>query len=467
LEVVVSDNASRDGTDAVVQGFADSTGIPVTYRRNDRDLGLAENIMRVAEHARGQWMWALGSDDELAGAALATAAALLDAHPDVTAMSHRRALFADDMTTRIHQDAPEYHPLVGETWLYQGADAILANVGMTWAYLGSFVVRREPFVDVIAAERSAAAAHPVWPQVLLLGRLARRRPLWLWYPTPLVKTRTGNSHFEFEHGRPRSGADIHAEAVGSLTAVWAELTEPGSEVRRELRYRTYRSMASPESIRAMKRQAAHGLRADARLARAFVPAFAGLRDFWLRAVPPLAVPAALQRAAAEIRRRRRRPSPPLEEEDMHTTISATVPAGLSARGIVRLPVTVLNTSRAELRRGPPHPVSMSYRWIGPDGDLVLQGSRTALAPVLEPGGSASLVLDLLTPWEPGAYELRLSCVQEFVAWFDDIRPSNGARFAVEVAFAPPCVTSTSAAGASPGEHRECRWRDRRCGPTTR
>ena len=36
------------------------------------------------------------------------------------------------------------------------------------------------------------------------------------------------------------------------------------------------------------------------------------------------------------------------------------------------------------------------------------------------------------PWVPGDYELRISPVQELVAWFDDIDPANGVRFHVRL-----------------------------------
>ena len=53
LEIVVSDNASHDGTDAMVAAFAgEHPAIEVVYGRNERDVRLA-NIFRVVERASG------------------------------------------------------------------------------------------------------------------------------------------------------------------------------------------------------------------------------------------------------------------------------------------------------------------------------------------------------------------------------------------------------------------------------
>ena len=49
----------------------------------------------------------------------------------------------------------------------------------------------------------------------------------------------------------------------------------------------------------------------------------------------------------------------------------------------------------------------------------------------------TLQASVSAPWEPGRYELRISPVQELVAWFDDVDPANGARFEVELATRPP------------------------------
>lgn len=432
IEVCISDNASRDGTAAVVRAFERDSGLRVTYHRNERDLGVGPNIFGVLGLARGSWCWPMGSDDHLTEDAVAVMTRLLEAHPEATAVAHPRANFTPDMSDRIEQDPPELYPLVDETTVYRGADAVHANLGLSWAYLGCHVLRRDRLAELAEQEREAALAHRDWPQVYLLGRLARRHPVWVWYPLPLVKSRSDNSYFVAEDDGRKDLARFHADIVEGLGDVWSALAKPGSPVHGELTFRTYRVMATPRAIRAIKARDGHGLRADWMLVRAFAPRFARLRDFWLRSAPALAVPGALQRAAAVLRARMAGPSRPLSLDGAKTTVTAAVPPSMPARRMFTVRSETRNEGDARLASTPPNPVFVSYRWYAESGELGTYGLRTPLPRALKPGARAELELKVLTPWDPGRYQLRISPVQEFVAWFDDLDSANGARFDVTV-----------------------------------
>lgn len=92
-EVLVLDNASADGTPALME--ARYGGDPrVRYRRNPRDLGLAGNVRRAVELARGEYLLVLGADDRLEPRFLAEAVAFLDAEPRC-ALVHGPAYWMD------------------------------------------------------------------------------------------------------------------------------------------------------------------------------------------------------------------------------------------------------------------------------------------------------------------------------------------------------------------------------------
>jgi hypothetical protein len=77
---------------------------------------------------------------------------------------------------------------------------------------------------------------------------------------------------------------------------------------------------------------------------------------------------------------------------------------------------------------------VSYQWLDPDnGELHVEGMRTTLKKPLAPGETAEVTLRLLTPWEPGEYRLRITPVQELVAWFGDVDPGNALELTVRAA----------------------------------
>jgi glycosyltransferase involved in cell wall biosynthesis len=80
VEIVVSDNASTDATRAVVQ--AASSVYPITYSRNDRNVG-SRNFLLAVERAAGEYAWVLGDDDLVLEGGLRAVTEALRAHREI------------------------------------------------------------------------------------------------------------------------------------------------------------------------------------------------------------------------------------------------------------------------------------------------------------------------------------------------------------------------------------------------
>ncbi len=65
------------------------------------------------------------------------------------------------------------------------------------------------------------------------------------------------------------------------------------------------------------------------------------------------------------------------------------------------------------------PVNASYRWLDTDGNVLpIEGNRAQLTrPIVRPGESDDLKLQVMAPPHPGSYVLWISMVQEGVCWF--------------------------------------------------
>ncbi len=78
-------------------------------------------------------------------------------------------------------------------------------------------------------------------------------------------------------------------------------------------------------------------------------------------------------------------------------------------------------------------MAVGYRWFDAStGQVVKDSERTLLPHAVAPGAEITLHARLNAPWGPGHFELRVSPVQENVAWFDDLDAANGARCAIEL-----------------------------------
>lgn len=72
-----------------------------------------------------------------------------------------------------------------------------------------------------------------------------------------------------------------------------------------------------------------------------------------------------------------------------------------------------------------HRVSASFRWLAPDGTAaVVEGVRTPLPHDVQVGETARLAVLVEAPAAAGSYNLRVTLVQENVAWFDQATGSQ-------------------------------------------
>lgn len=69
VELFVSDNCSDDNTAEVVKRYIDK-GLPITYNRNEENIGASRNFLRCMQRASGKYIFLLGDDDVLNPGAL-------------------------------------------------------------------------------------------------------------------------------------------------------------------------------------------------------------------------------------------------------------------------------------------------------------------------------------------------------------------------------------------------------------
>ncbi len=71
VQVVISDNASTDGTEILMNNVLKKTD-NILYHRHENNLGFANNLICAMDMAEGDYLWMLGDDDFLKLNAIAT-----------------------------------------------------------------------------------------------------------------------------------------------------------------------------------------------------------------------------------------------------------------------------------------------------------------------------------------------------------------------------------------------------------
>ena len=111
--------------------------------------------------------------------------------------------------------------------------------------------------------------------------------------------------------------------------------------------------------------------------------------------------------------------PPLTEFAA-TLTSLEAPGRITAGSTFSLPVRIQNTGGQSWLSSCLRPVRVAYHWLDEAGNVVVyDGQRTALPGDLHAGDHAVVQVRVEAPPRPGNHTLRLTLVQETVAWFED------------------------------------------------
>ena len=114
---------------------------------------------------------------------------------------------------------------------------------------------------------------------------------------------------------------------------------------------------------------------------------------------------------------------PLPLEAMRARIAAELPDALTTDELVEVECSLENLGNAILVSAPPNRVILSYRWFDPETGRQLDGGAPLRSPLPAPAPPRRPLqgrLRVLAPSVPGEFLLRVTLVQEGVAWFDDV-----------------------------------------------
>jgi glycosyltransferase involved in cell wall biosynthesis len=107
LELVISDNASDDGTIGMLEGYARADR-RLRLNVNQVNIGLHENMRRVLESSRGTFFRWISADDWLEPGCLSTCVRALESRPDAIGVTTWFTIHTPDGLTRYEEYPGEF-----------------------------------------------------------------------------------------------------------------------------------------------------------------------------------------------------------------------------------------------------------------------------------------------------------------------------------------------------------------------
>ena len=415
FEVCVSDNGSRDETSAVIARHLPRFDGRLRYHRHPRDLGMPVNVLSVVEMASGDFCWLFGSDDAPARGAVREVLEVLSRFPDVTGMvvGHRRVQ-ADDLDRAGYVVVPEPYPPQRQLTRFTARREIADNLGYIMYFTSNQVIHRASWNEVVRTEHDVVLRMASGPHLYVLGRMAARRPDWLWCPRPLVLSREAAVFLmDDDVLGPRPAAAMR-RMLSDLDRIWSRLYGRRTYEYRASMYKALRHVWDAENVLGVRMQSpgAREYAANVSCARRFW----WCRWFWRVCLPRLLVPVdPLRQHPRRCRAMRMRALAP---GAANVTATAALPSVMYANYSARLGLRIDNHGTATLSSAAPCPIRVAARWqeLDTGADVAVLAGGAALWPPLRGGRGRSMELLLVPPERPGTYRLALGVHQMRVGW---------------------------------------------------
>ncbi len=197
LEICISDNASTDGTDELISVWEQNFGIPIQYKRHEKNIGPDRNYLAAISLAKGDYCWIFGSDDMLQADALAIIESELNKKNDIYLCDRKEM----DINMSVVKDGHR-------KWLSNGTKEYIFNddddrvnyfnncmsLGGVFSYLSSIIVNRSAWNNIAFDSNFIGTAYP---HVYILLKILETQGSSINYLSmPLVLCRGDNDTFE-------------------------------------------------------------------------------------------------------------------------------------------------------------------------------------------------------------------------------------------------------------------------------
>ena len=101
-----------------------------------------------------------------------------------------------------------------------------------------------------------------------------------------------------------------------------------------------------------------------------------------------------------------------------------IPTEVEQKSLFFCSVDIMNCTSKLINSTGENPIHISYHWLDEKDDTVIQfdGERSHITPSLLPFNHKEYKLKVISPQKEGKYRLRVTLVQEGIAWLDELNP---------------------------------------------
>lgn len=199
IQICISDNASSDGTEALVKNHIDACPCKIKYNRLSTNTGI-RNFFTVIEMADAEYCWLVGSDDAIIPIGINRVLQFLEAFPKISGVTINKLNFDRSLSHFIGPDHDQVLPPdPNNSRIIVGESEILDSLFIPFCYISSQVFRKPLWNAVVThqgIEKILGFRH--FPHTFVLSDMAKRSGAWGWMANYCVVQRLENFSFMSE-----------------------------------------------------------------------------------------------------------------------------------------------------------------------------------------------------------------------------------------------------------------------------
>jgi abequosyltransferase len=199
-EVVISDNASKDNTEEVIESYRSK--IPnLTYFRWDENKGADRNFIKVVELAKGEYCWLMGSDDVIEEGGINYVLDFLEKNKNISGISIPRNVYDFELKYKIRDIRQMFESYLKKDAVLKDKESIFYYFFLYIGYISGLVVNRSLWNQTLEESKELIDNYfNAYVHLYLTSKMISKNPLWGYINKRLVGCRTGNDSFLFELG---------------------------------------------------------------------------------------------------------------------------------------------------------------------------------------------------------------------------------------------------------------------------
>jgi len=198
IEICVSDNASEDNTEEIVNGFKQSHP-HITYFRWDKNMGADNNYLKAEEISHGKYCWLMSSDDILLPNAIQTVLGKVSQYQAFQIFAVNTIMFDIDLNNPVCQS---YYKT---DLIYTDKKTIIKELGASFGYISGFVFQKHLWDEFAKYRRFIGSAYSL---TYIYYEMVKNGAKLIKIAEPLVGYRASNDSFLSNGSYKRVKLDI-------------------------------------------------------------------------------------------------------------------------------------------------------------------------------------------------------------------------------------------------------------------